>query len=329
MLTGCGKSREEKEFEALLEDDYDDIEKQLDQIKEDQSPAFEDNLEMIEDIGEDDFDGDAPAPVVTKKDGEDKPKIEEEKTDFKLVEVSEEVKNSKLTDEIVQVGNVVLPNDMSLTVQDVMDLLSADQGPVKIHPNQYAVDGLYTSSTGEWLGIYPDEEGSEKNSLNEICELYVFEEPDDPKRVVEHKVLDIHGPGFPGSMNVFYPGNICAAYGDSIDFMEKGYCSIGKYRFENEIKQRNDERQFLEMTFEDGKALMEKLALDAGLECKWSEKKDNCIIEYIDPDVIAGRKSPIDGNENVHRVINYNMKIDMNKNKVWKLEVASGTKFGE
>lgn len=274
ILTACGRKKDKdlKELEALLEDEDVDIDefikdvekkKNEEPIEPAQEPEYEEDDYFVTEAGE----------TIYYKDLEPQP-TQNEKIVFELVEVSDEIKNSKLSDKIIQIGNVVLPNDGSLTVREVLERLNADQ-PVRLSHSDYAEDGLFTEDVIDSIGIYIDTDrikgtdGSEFDAVeNCICNLSVIPEEDDPKPVMDHKVQRITAGIFPQTLNEFYPGNICAAYNNRPEYMKEST----QYDIEEAVKQRNEEYPFYEMKYDDFKEYVEKLASDAGLEI---EEKNN------------------------------------------------------
>ncbi len=144
-----------------------------------------------------------------------------QKETFKLYDVSKEIKNSTFKDQIAQVGDVVLREDGSMTVGEVVEELGKN-GPILIKDES---KNLITENSL----IDPMSEGScallDEVKVNgvekEICRLKYVNVTEDALSAYECKVVAISSPSIAwnlNSLNFFYAGNICSGlYGVKAD----------------------------------------------------------------------------------------------------------------
>ena len=151
--------------------------------------------------------------IETAFDDNDNEVADSEEHSFELVEVSDAIKNSHLEDDIVQVGNVVLKNDASLSIQDIISALKGqwkeirivDKNRNEVTGNTLMQPGQYTNTLNlETLYVYNEYE-------NELCTLYISNTTGEMINMMDALVVDIRQPmtGME-SLNFFYPGNVCA-----------------------------------------------------------------------------------------------------------------------
>lgn len=192
-LTGCGKTRVDKTAETYEE--YGFTKEEARELAELENEFYEENKEWEE--------------QYAKQVAEEEALAQEAEDSFRLCEVSDEIKNSTVYDEIVQVGDIVLPNDGSLTVRDLVDRLSIN-GPVKILENdkEITADSL-VNPTGSMLGRYAV--ADEYN--NELCSILYINATSNIANAFDSIVVNITAPYVqsPNILNFFYPGNICPA----------------------------------------------------------------------------------------------------------------------
>lgn len=192
-LTGCGKTRVDKTAEAYEE--YGFTKEEARELAELENEFYEENKEWEE--------------QYAKQVAEEEALAQEAEDSFRLCEVSDEIKNSTVYDEIVQVGDIVLPNDGSLTVKDVVERLSV-QGPVTVYEgdDEITADSL-VNPTNMYLGSYTIRD--EYN--NDLCSVNYVNLSEDIANAFDCIVADISYPIYssPNILNFFYPGNICPA----------------------------------------------------------------------------------------------------------------------
>lgn len=159
-----------------------------------------------------------------------------QKETFKLYDVSKEIKNSTFKDQIAQVGDVVLREDGSMTVGEVVEELRKN-GPILIKDGKSK--DLITKNS------LIDPAGRESCTLvggdeKEICGLEYVNVTEDALSAYECKVIAISPPlrtGNLNTLNFFYAGNICSGiYGAEADQVSntkeyaKGLKSIRKWK---------------------------------------------------------------------------------------------------
>lgn len=140
-------------------------------------------------------------------DGDEDDYSEDKIASIKLVEASDEIKNSILTDEIVQVSNSVLPTDGTMTVGEIVGKLEAENDFTILFEDDMNQNSLVETIRYTLPGI------SLINSSNneEICRITYINTNSAPINFYECKVVSIDDPGQYSieSLNFFYPGNIC------------------------------------------------------------------------------------------------------------------------
>lgn len=221
--------------------------------------------------------------IETKEDGKveeentQKPNLFPKESSFELVEVSDEIKNSTVADEIVQVGNIVLPNDCSLTVKEVLDLLSKDY-PVEL--DQSDVEHIHNKAP-EGLKHYgisvhrTDMEDGPAHS-NVVCCLEIQNISDADEDIMNYVVKDIYSTWLPGCLNFFYPGNICdVCTVHSVEELREFEENEGLSYLKDCIEKRIEENVFLNSNYEDAVLYIEELAEKAGTEAYWDEEKND------------------------------------------------------
>lgn len=190
-LMGCGGSTEEKEAAA--------------EIAEQQQET--DSKEEI-----------AAAPAATAA---EEAKEQETKPAFKLYDVSEEIKNSKFTDDVVQVGGTVFHDDGSMTVGEFAKELRKN--------GEVTVIGEHGKEIRERTKVEPVDKVSipDKYSLvdefgEEICKIGYINDTGETISAYDCKVTCINAPdeSSPNGLNFFYAGDLCAAtygYGNDLE----------------------------------------------------------------------------------------------------------------
>lgn len=138
-------------------------------------------------------------------DEEDYAYEEEEASAVTLVSPSDEIVNSKITDMLVQVNNVVIPLDGTMTMQACFDALQADFGNVLSLDKGKTLDGLANSYDLDSLAIIDE-------NKNKVCYLHYYNGTDNPVKLSDCMVVYVEDPGVSEiySLNFFYSGNICA-----------------------------------------------------------------------------------------------------------------------
>ncbi len=119
-----------------------------------------------------------------------------------LVEPSEEIVNSDITDGIVQVYDVVVPLDGSMTVGDFITLLndSVDCGIVIKDVNENSI-----AETGKNVEVIVEDENGD-----DVCRL-IYAAFDEPGKVYDCPIIEVMEGYFAciHNLNIFYAGNIC------------------------------------------------------------------------------------------------------------------------
>lgn len=313
-LTACGKdedeylSKEEKEMLDEVEDGFgDEMEDMLKQVDENKQKAKEEKKE------------DEPTPTSSEEaiwvDPDDltpTPEI----VPFELVEVSDEIKNSKLTDEIVQVGNVVLPNDFSLTVKEAIDLLSQD-GEVSMGDG-YTPDLLIPGSDGhikdiKKLPILRAGSGMDPlwaDDVDVICNIYFYNLEESPTNIMDCIVFDFSRGSLQNALNFFWSGNLYCEGLTDISYLS------GKPGFEEAIKQRSEEYPLHQMTYQEAHDYLEKMTKDADVEAEWSSSGAEYSFTFNSKEIVPGQLDAWDGSEDLRRQTRYTFVFDLKDNSL-------------
>ena len=189
---------------------------------------------------------------------------------FECAQMTDEIRDSKVTDPIVQVGNAVLKTDGSLTVREVMELLDID-GEVQLG-NSYTKEDEISSAvdisiTRESLAQFGADD------KKEVCIISVRPENEGvPTKVADCIVDDIGAAGYGGfnNLNIIYAGNICAIFftenrmGLPEAASEYGDDLLAAY------EQRMEEQPLVHMSFDEAKDHIHSLAESAGTQESWS-----------------------------------------------------------
>lgn len=295
VFTGCGKTKEQKYSEQL--------QRELGLTKEEA----------------DEMAGIAAAMEEAEKAEEERIKKEkEEKSSFKLVEPSPEIINSKITDPIVQVGNAVIPNDGSLTIGELKDILEKESGAKTViaydghNPNRLDMnfrmpeftEASLVKSTYYDCGYYV---AYKDENDNEICRAIYVNDTDVPIAAFDCKIACIYAPSgiSMNILNFFYAGNICAGT----------YAIISDIRTTDAYKERISE--YPAMTYQN----VEECLLAAGAERVYNINNDTFqVYEY----------SKLDDFDEKYRCKEYYFLVDMNTSLVneirysFKIDSASG-----
>ncbi len=186
-LAGCGGKSEKEEFSEYYQKELDLEEEDADELAEIAEEIYE------EEAAEEQAEAEQAA---------------EAQSAFKLYDATSEIKNSKLTDEIVQVGGVVLRDDGSMTLGEVMEMLQEDGTAI-------LKDDKHREITEASL-VEPEDKGTyylEDEFENDICEIEYINETEEIAGAYECKVIDISTSGWPAddldALNFFYAGDIC------------------------------------------------------------------------------------------------------------------------
>lgn len=270
VVVGCGKKTEMKEVGKS------------DQITEDQSANDEE-------IGEESND--------EKSSGESKT------SSFELVEPTEEIKNSKVTDEIVQIGNVVLPNDLSLTVGQAMELLQKDGEVVlKEEDENESVGPLRTEKI---VLIRPLNDNPDRNPESYwLCGLDIYNDSEESKSIKDCLILNIyHTLELPHNLNFFYAGGV--------NGVEQILDDRHKYfeEYKDVVNQRWNEYPYREMTTDQAREMARKMAQDAGLECEESDTQ--FVMYHTSPEVLNNYNKKYDNDEQYHRYFKYQFAVNL------------------
>ncbi|MGN0316990.1 MAG: hypothetical protein ACI4E1_03535 [Lachnospira sp.] len=183
MMVGCGKKDE-------LADYY---ENELGIDREDAEELADEFAEMNYDEEDYTYEEEASSPIT-------------------LVSPSDEIVNSKITDMLVQVNNVVIPLDGTMTMQACFDALQADFGnTLSLDKNTLSIEkgkileGLVDPKNLDYANVIDENE-------NVICCLRYYNATNQTAKVSDCLVVDVNDPGRYEiySLNFFYSGNICA-----------------------------------------------------------------------------------------------------------------------
>ncbi len=159
----------------------------------------------------------APAEAAAEETDE-----QETKSAFRLYDVSEEIKNSKFTDDVVQVGGTVFHDDGSMTVGEFAEELRRH--------GEVTIIGEHGKEIRERTKVEPADDVTmhEEYSLvdefgEEICKIAYINDTDETISAYDCRVTGINAPdeNSPNSLNFFYAGDLCAAtYGYGNDLVE-------------------------------------------------------------------------------------------------------------
>ncbi len=190
---------------------------------------------------------------------------------FEYCPVSAEIKNSKITDKIVQVGNTVISYENPITVAEVLDLLEKE-GHVYIgsENDHHTEDSLI--ATGDTVEI-------SRESLSEcyplgtkvICALLIVNPNETPTKITDCNVVYIGSANFTffNAINIIYAGNICPYVKGGTELEERIINEGYGEEVLNAYKKRKEETPVLSMNYDEAKEYLFALARDAGLEATW------------------------------------------------------------
>ena len=193
-LVGCGKAEPQKE---VSEQEY---------YKKQVAETMQESEEIEE-------------TKSIKPEGEERTNLEDIITgdEVKLVEALPEIKESKVSDQIVQVYNAILPIDGSITVGKMMELLTEGYGSELTISELYTPDGLATP------GMYNGSSVDIFNDKNEaICQFSYYNAANVDVALEDCVVTAIY-PETENehALNFFYAGNMCAGI---FEYNVKEYC---------------------------------------------------------------------------------------------------------
>lgn len=284
-LTGCGKSRQQQ-LSDQYQKEYGMSKQEADEWAEIANELYEDEQEWYEQELE-----------REKEEAAQEAAAEEA---FKLYDVSAEIKNSLFTDEIVQINDSVIPNDGSLTVKDIVDILSA-YGPVTVKDgNTEITEDSLVQPTGSSLGTYRFVDEFDQD----ICSASYVNESDQIASAYDCRIANIGDPGnySKNVLNFFYPGNICAAqYGVSSDVQE------------SEAYARRS-ADFVDLTFQNAEEVLK------------SKGATGVVLNDEKYEFTVHSKEPVfqmAGEDGYHRALTYNFGVDMSTAKVESMYISS------
>ncbi len=205
-LTACGSSRRDEAKENMVDNGL--TEAEADEIL---SELTDEDIAYL--MGDSKSDN---SEVVSEQN--DAKATEEYK--IKIFEVSEEIQNSKLTDDIVQIGAAVIPNDASLTLKDFISKMDTDSGYDSLLYTEYYTDkkeidngSIIVNNTRE----YPTPNDCGRyvfvfHGQDLLCKVFVVNFTDDIIPIMDAKVWGIEPPvsselSFE-ALNYWLPGNI-------------------------------------------------------------------------------------------------------------------------
>lgn len=225
-----------------------------------------------------------------------------ETSSFELVKPTDEIKNSKINDGIVQVGNIVLPNNLSLTVEQVVSELGKDGYVYASIP--YGADSsvIPALKKEENIVIYrPQDANQEKlkgtRDESAICSLDVINTSEEPQELDKCLVLDIHAPStLPYSLNFFYAGNI-----NGIIHMCFGEEEKEKYK--NFYEERKNEYNYETKSTDELVDFAREKAQEAGLDFRGSvaETGGRVYMNYELPEIVPNYDKRYNNEADYHR----------------------------
>ena len=276
VVTGCGKTRQEKVSEEYQKE-YGLSKEEADELAE-----FEDMMYQ-------------EALADAEKDAERAEKKEESEDAFKLYEASDEIKESTVNDAIVQIRNVVVKTDGSLTVKELYDALNKD-GSVTIKKGGDEVTDSSLANSGVHSCYIVDEFDYG------LCDLDFVNETEAPANIMDCKVINVTAPQYSDNvLNFFYPGNICAGiYSDNDSVKETEW-------YEKRIS------EYLPMTYQDATDILTQKGAE---NVKFYIEEYSFYVYMNEPIYVEEGKKPI------WKVINYRYHVDMNTASVDRISVS-------
>lgn len=167
-LAGCGGKSAKEELSEQYQEELDLEEEDADELAEIAEEIYEE--EAAEEQAEAEQEAEAQSA-------------------FKLYDATSEIKNSKFTDAIVQVGGVVLHDDGSMTVGEVVEMLQ-ENGAVVLKDNDHKEITEASLVEAAYRGTYSFED----EFKNELCTVEYINETEEIAGAYDCKVLDISAP---------------------------------------------------------------------------------------------------------------------------------------
>lgn len=144
-------------------------------------------------------------------------KSDQQENTFKLFDVMPEIENSKIGDGIVQVNDVLLHDDGTMTLGEAIDKLkNSEDGDKLIYvcwtkDQEFQLDGLIDARSIDCVKVYYGDDYSDFYS--ELCSIYVYNASDEIAEEKDACIVSVEGsvynwPEAPYSLNVFYAGNL-------------------------------------------------------------------------------------------------------------------------
>lgn len=190
LLTGCG-SRKDR-----LSDEYQQMwgmsKEEADEMAEMMDEALAEEEEMAKSQAEEQKKKEASLDAIT------------------LVGASKEIKSSKLGDDLIQIGDVVVKTDGSLTVGELNKELQACFNSKLVSGNEEVTDVSLENATSfgtPFVSILSVKDEAE----NPICSIKYINPTDSTINIFDCVVVGMEPNDYSlYSLNFFYPGNICA-----------------------------------------------------------------------------------------------------------------------
>ena len=178
---------------------------------------------------------------------------------FELVEVSDELKNSVLTDSCVQVGNVILHRDRTMTIGEAVALLEQD-GEVATEKRENGED--------RGLTVYrkiPDHPNDWMRDNEILCWLM------GPRDFNGESIMDaplvqvIVSKNSPHRLNVIYPGNVCGLFAYRTTGLSEKSVKVDEYYSDCIDRRREEYNRFVGRTEDEYIMLCKDMCSQAGL----------------------------------------------------------------
>lgn len=144
-------------------------------------------------------------------------KSDQQENTFKLFDVMPEIENSKIGDGIVQVNDVLLHDDGTMTLGEAIDKLKNSEDGNKLfygcmgEEKEFAFDGLVDPRGSESLIVYYGDDYSDYTA--ELCSISVFNPSENMVEAKDAYVVKVIGTAYnkieaPYAMNIFFAGNL-------------------------------------------------------------------------------------------------------------------------
>ena len=175
---------------------------------------------------------------------------------FELVEVSDELRNSILTDGCVQVGNAIIRRDRTMTIGEAVALLEQD-GEVTTEKYKKNAVAVYRR-----ISDHPDLWEKDNELLCWLVKPYTYK----GESIMDAPLAQVMvARNSPHRLNVIYPGNICGLFVAGVGELIEQSVSFDYYYSEYIEERREEYSRFVNISEDEYVSLCEEMCSQAGL----------------------------------------------------------------